>query len=298
MMRVFDRLFMLVLAVLLAGGCQDQTRTLLFHAGAGQRSSLDEIVAIFEERNPQVEVELAYKGSGYFLADVEASREGDLYMPGEEFYLRQAAERGFIRDYHPGKDLAAYFVTVILTPAGNPKGIRKVADFAKPGVRVGLGDPQACAVGEWHLRIFKQAGIYEQVKKNAVMNAQCIPEIGNACKLGAIDGSIVWAATAVLYLCDAEIIPMEEKYRGLIPLPVGVLTFSRHPELAGKLKDFILSKEAREIFHKHAYTVDPGQVDQDLEWLVTAARVAKDPAVPITAETVGHLVEEVRRQRR
>jgi molybdate transport system substrate-binding protein len=284
--------------IMLGCGCQDRTRTLLFHAGAGQRSSLDEIVAVFEERNPRVKVELAYKGSGYFLADVEASREGDLYMPGEEFYLRQADRRGFIRDYNPESDVAAYFVTVILTPAGNPKGIHKVADFAKPGVRVGLGDPQACAVGEWHRRIFKQAGIYEQVKKNAVMNAQCIPEIGNACKLGAIDGSIVWAATAVLYLRDAEIIPMEEKYRGLIPLPVGVLTFSKHPKLAGKLKNFILSEEAQKMFHKHAYTVDPGQVEQDLEWLVTAARVAKDPSIPITAETVGHLVGEVRRQRR
>jgi hypothetical protein len=32
-------------------------------------------------------VDFSYKGSGYFIADISASRMGDLYMPGEEYYL-------------------------------------------------------------------------------------------------------------------------------------------------------------------------------------------------------------------
>ncbi|MEW5692389.1 MAG: extracellular solute-binding protein [Candidatus Hydrogenedentota bacterium] len=272
-------------------------KRLLFHAGAGQRPSLDEIAEIFQQRHPDVRVDFSYKGSGYFLADMTISKEGDLYMPGEEFYLLQADKRGFVADYNPETDIAAYFVTVIITPKGNPKNIKSVADFAKSGTRVGLGDPKACAIGIWHETIFKKAGILENVRKNATMNAKTIPELGNACQLKAIDATIVWATTAMLYLKDIEIIPMEPKYRGLIRLPVAILKFCRYPKETKELKNFILSDEGKKIFHSHAYCIDPNKVDEDMKWLVEASKVAKDPSIPVTEETVGPFVKEVKRQR-
>lgn len=292
-------------------GCKAKAPPLLFHAGAGQRSSLDEIAAVFSARNPGARIDFSYKGSGYFIADIAASKMGDLYMPGEEYYLLQAVERGFITDYSPSTDIAAHFITVIITPKGNPQGVRTIADFARPGLRIGLADPEAAAIGLWQEKTFKRAGIWEQVKKNATMFAKCIPELGNATQLGAVDATIVWATTAVLYLKDIEIVPIEPAYRGLIRLPVAVLTFSKQPELARKLKAFILSEEGRSIFHSHAYGIEVGPTDAegfsadggeatalDMKWLVEAARVAKDPALPVSPATVGHLVKEVTRQRK
>lgn len=272
-------------------------KRLLFHAGAGQRSSLDEIAKIYQERNPDVKVDFSYKGSGYFLADLTLSHEGDLYMPGEEYYLKQAVEKGFIKSYNPEQDIPAYFITVIITPKGNPKNIKSVLDFAKPGLRIGLGDPEACAIGLWHEKIFKEAGIWDEVKKNATMSAKCIAELGNASQLNAIDGTIVWATTAILYLKDVEIIPIDPKYRGLVRLPVGILEFSKYPDDAKKLKDFILSEEGKNIFHSHAYCINPEKVDEDLKWILEAAKVAKDPSAAISEKTVGSLVKEVTRQR-
>ncbi len=54
----------LVLLGLFVGGCARQDPPLLFHAAAGQRSALDEIGAIFEERHPGTRVNFSYKGSG------------------------------------------------------------------------------------------------------------------------------------------------------------------------------------------------------------------------------------------
>ncbi|MBN2576686.1 MAG: molybdate ABC transporter substrate-binding protein [Deltaproteobacteria bacterium] len=299
----------LLLAALAA--CKAKDRPLLFHSGAGQRSSLDEIAAVFAARNPGTRIDFSYKGSGYFIADIAASKMGDLYMPGEEYYLLQAVERGFITDYSPSTDIAAHFITVIITPRGNPRGVRTIQDFARPGLRVGLADPEAAAIGFWQEKTFKRAGIWDQVKKNATMFAKCIPELGNATQLGAVDATIVWATTAVLYLKDIEIVPIEPKYRGLIRLPVAVLAFSKQPALARRLKAFILSEEGREIFHSHAYGIDVGPLDAegfsaddgkatalDMKWLVEAARVAKDPSIPVSPATVGHLIKEVTRQRK
>jgi len=87
--------------------------------------------------------------------------------------------------------------------------------------------------------------------------------------------------------------------------------FSKQPQLANRLKRLILSEEGREIFHRHAYGIDVGPTDaegfcaddgkataEDMRYLVEAARAAKNPAVPVSRDTVGHLVEEVTRQRR
>lgn len=285
-------------------------KELLFHAGVGQRSSLNEIKTHWEKMHPDQKVNFSYKGSGYFIADITRSRQGDLFMPGEEFYLLQAVERGFVNNYNPKTDIPAYFVTVIITPKGNPKNIKKIEDFARPGVRVGLGNPRSCAIGIWHEKTFKKAGIWDKVKENATLSAKCIPELGNAAQHKAIDATIVWATTAVLYLRDVEIIPIEHKYRGIVRLPVGTLKFARHKKEAEQLKSFILSKEGREIFHSHAYAIKPnipvdkqsfaldGTTDEDMKYLVNAARAVKDNNYPVNSKTVGDLIGEVQRQRK
>lgn len=300
----------LYIAIVPVAAMAGSEKELLFHAGVGQRSSLNEIKQLWEQRNPDQRINFSYKGSGYFIADITRSRQGDLFMPGEEFYLLQALERGFINSYDPKTDVPACFVTVIITPRGNPANITAIEDFARPGVRVGLGNPKSCAIGIWHEKTFKKAGIWEQVKKNATLSAKCIPELGNAAQHKAIDATIVWATTAVLYLRDVEIIPIEHKYRGIINLPVATLKFARFKKEAAQLKAFILSAEGRKIFHKHAYCVDlhapvdaqgfalDGATDKDMAHLVHAARALKDSGYPVTPETVGDLIGEVERQRK
>jgi len=283
---------------------------MLFHAGVGQRSSLMDVQAVFEKLHPEVQINFSFKGSGYFIADIERSQEGDLYMPGEEFYLLQAQERGYIESYDPAADIAAYFMVVIVTPAGNPANIRSLKDFARPGVRVGLGNPKACAIGIWAEKTFKRAGIWEEVQKNQVQSAKCIAEALTAPQHKIVDATLLWSSTAVLALRDLEIIPIEPEYRGFVRLPVATLAFSRHRQLARQLKQFILSDEGRAIFRSHAYVATPGPLDEDgfctdngaasaedCNWLVEAARVVKDGSLSVNEKTCGHLVREVRRQR-
>ncbi len=302
--------YLLISFLLLTSSAYCSDKEMLFHAGVGQRSSLNEIKTVFEKRNPDIKVNFSYKGSGYFIADITRSRQGDLFMPGEEFYLLQAVERGFVNNYNPETDIPAYFVTVIITPKGNPANIKSIKDFARPGVRIGLGNPRSCAIGIWHQKTFKKAGIWDKVKENAVLSAKCIPELGNAAQHNAIDATIVWSTTAVLYLRDVDIVPIEQEYRGIIRLPVGVLKFARHNKEAEKLKQFILSEEGRTIFHKHAYTIDPtiatdkdgfcldNKTDKDMEYLVNAAKAVKDSSLPLTDKFIGSLTGEVERQRK
>jgi len=301
----------LLLVAGLSAGCSDTSQELLFHAGVGQRSSLLDVQEVFEQRNPNARINFCFKGSGYFIADIERSRRGDLYLPGEEFYLLQANERGHIASYDPKLDIAAHFMVVITTPRGNPKNIRCLADFARKGVRVGLGNPRACAIGIWDEKTFKHAGIWEQVQANSLQSAKCIAEKLTAVQNKVVDASLIWSSTAVLALRDLEIIPIEPRNRGFVRLPVAVVKYSKFPQLAETLKKFILSKEGAAIFRSHAYVVSTGPLDSegfcldggkasqdDCKFLVRAAATVKDAKAACNATTVGHLIGEVQRQRK
>jgi len=121
--------FLVISLFFLVANAYGAEKSLLFHAGLGQRGALNEIKGVFEKSHPDIKVNFSYKGSGYFIADITRSKQGDLFMPGEEFYLLQAVERGFLTDYNPETDIPAYFVTVIITPAGNPGNIKSIEDF-------------------------------------------------------------------------------------------------------------------------------------------------------------------------
>jgi molybdate transport system substrate-binding protein len=277
----------------------ENPKHLLFQAGAGHQAALDEIAEAFQRHHPGLRVDVSYNRSGFLVEDLAASKKGDLFMPGGEYYILQARGKGCIAAYDSAADIAAYFVPVIITPRGNPKKIRSIADFARDGVRIGMGDPSKdCSIGLWHEKTFEKAGILGKVKNNTVLSAKCISELGVACREKKIDAAIVWMNAAMLFLRDVDILPVEPEYRFVVKLPIVILKFSKNPKEAGVLKKFILSGEGKAIFYDHAYCIDPANAGADIEWLVKAREAVVDPSIPVTEKTVGPFVREIERLRR
>lgn len=223
---------------------------LFVHAGAGIQPPLDELGTRFTQLTG-IQVEYSYKGSGCLLPDICVSRKGDLYIPGELFYMDQAVERGIISEFRP----VAQMSTVLIAQASNPKRIKSVKDLARPGMRVGLGDAKAIAVGRAARSVLEKARVRQAVEKNTVMSCMNVVELGNAVKLGHLDAAIVWDGTAALYGRQITTIPIPSAYRVTTTIPCGVLKFSKQAAAARRFMDFLASKEAEPIFRKHGYMI-------------------------------------------
>ena len=227
--------------------------SLYVHAGAGIRPPLDELGAAFQKQTG-IRVDYNYKGSGCLLADICFSKKGDVYIPGETFYMDQARKKDLV-----SKDrVVAGMSTVIIVQPGNPKKVSGLRDLGRPGLRVGLGDPEAVAVGRAAAEALVKAGAFEQAKRNVVMSALNVVELGNAVKLKHLDAAVVWDATASLYQKD-EVTTLEipTSWRANSPIPVGVLEFSRHPQEAERFMHFLASSQAARVFQKHGYSAPP-----------------------------------------
>ncbi len=226
--------------------------SLFFYCGAGLREASTKLVSAFRKKTG-ITVFPTYTGSGCLLAQITIGQSGDLYMPGEDWYMKQAEERGYIVD----SKVVTYMIPVIMVQKGNPKKIAGLTDLLKPGMRVGMGEPKSAAIGDFTLRLLESNKIpFETFKKNVAATFGTAPELGNSVKLGAVDAAIQWDAVAAWYLDEVDVVPIPTDGKNVSPVPLGVLKFSKHPVEAKAFLDFVSGPEGRAVFEKAGYTMD------------------------------------------
>lgn len=216
---------------------------LYMYCGAGIRPIMDKVVDAFKVKMKNVRIDVGYAGSGCLLSQLTFARRGDLYMPGETFYLDQAKKKGYVTS----EKLTGFFDPVILVQKGNPKQVRGLADLAKPGLKVGLGEPDACAAGVAAKKLLADARLTSQVEKNVTVRANNVPELGNYVKLKSLDAAIVWNLTAVQVAADCDAVALPPGSYQPSPIPVALLKFSQHPAEAKAFIDFLTGLEGQKL---------------------------------------------------
>jgi len=232
-----------------------EVRELLLYCGAGIRPPADELVEIFE-REYGVKVALDYAGSEVLLSKIKLARQGDLYMPGDKHYVEQAAREDMILS----RRSVCYWIPTILVQKGNPKKISGLEDLLKPGIKLGLGDPGACAIGRTSEQILAKNNItWKDIERNLVYQSLTVNELGMQIQAKALDAVIVWDAMARYYSEHGDEIPIALEKNVISTVDIGVLKFTKHKELAERFVDFVTSETGRGIFEKHNYRITPPQ---------------------------------------
>lgn len=232
---------------------------LFLYCGAGLRPPVAEIAALFQ-RETGIAIEANYGPSTPLLTQLKLSGRGDVFLPGDDFYVQEARRQGLVEASHP----VATFVPVILVAKGNPLGVKTVADLARKDVRLGLADERVAAVGRITPAIFATNGVpFEPVRAKAVLNALTAPELGQAVKLGHVDAAINWQAVAWQYAPDVEIVTIPPERNIVSPVAAAVVAGSRNKEAAMAFIRFMEWPAGQEIFRKHHYdpapSLAPGQ---------------------------------------
>lgn len=228
-------------AVERASGAPDAR--LHLYCGAGIRPFAEPVIEAFQEKNPGIRVEASYAGSGCLLSQLTFAKRGDLYMPGEDFYLDQARKRDFIAY----EELIGYFEPVILVAEGNPKSVETLEDLTRKDVKIGLCEPEIAAVGVAARDLLQEAGLYESVLRKDPAHAGNVPELGNWVQLGTLDAAIVWNVTAAQIQEETDSVEIPREYWEPSEIYMGVLTFTKHPEAAKAFVDFCASEEGQAI---------------------------------------------------
>ena len=232
---------------------KDTQKKLFLYSGGGLRLAVNECVEIFS-RESNAEIECNYAGSGVLLNQVQMTRRGDLFMPGDVFYIDIVKPADLIESKHT----VCYFIPQILVREGNPKNIESLEDLVKPGIRLGLGDPEVCAIGKTSVQIFEKSNIeMEAVEKNLVFSSLTVGELGVQIKVGKVDAVIVWDSTAAHYADSGDVIEIPLDKNVISTVAIALLRSSNDKELAKTFINFITLERGQQIFRKHHFSTEP-----------------------------------------
>ncbi len=246
-------LFLVFLTLLTYCSCvKEESKTLTAFVGAASKPPMEEAAADFEKETG-IKVYLTFGGSGTLLSQIELSKSGDLYIPGSPDYIVKAKNKGIIED--DSVKIIAYLIPVIAVQHGNPLNIQSLADLAKTGIKVGIGNPQGVCVGLYATEILDFNDLLTEVGRNIVVNAESCEKTASLISLKLVDAVIGWD---VFHHWDPENIDTvhikAEQLPRLAYIPGAIIKFSADKENAQKFLDFLMSEKGQQIFQKWGYT--------------------------------------------
>jgi molybdate transport system substrate-binding protein len=228
---------------------------LLVFAAAGTKPAIDEASKLFEQKYG-TKISVNYGGGGEVLSSMVIAKKGDIYIAPEQKFMNSALKQGAV-GANAAVNSLAYMIPVIGVKKGNPQNIQNLADFAKPGIKVVMGNPETTALGIIGPEILQKAALYDSIKGNIVTNAPQVTAIITMLKMSQVDTGFIWHYFGVTSASDVEAIWIPREYvTGIGEIQAAVSSFSQESVTAQKFVDWLVSTDGKEIFKKNGYIVD------------------------------------------
>ena len=218
------------------------------YVGAGLRQPVTAIADAFEKETGN-KVELEFGGSGQLLARFDEAGTGDIFIPGSLFYADKLEKQ---------KQVLSRQVVVRHTPvlavAKNKAGeIKSFADLARPGVRIGIGDPKAMALGRSAEDILKASGLQEKIEPNITVRAATIKQLELYLFDGNVDAAIVSASGVAMNMDKVSLIPIPDDWYEAELVPVVVLATTKDRKVSEAFVRRLSSPEGLETWKRFGF---------------------------------------------
>jgi len=222
-------------------------------AGAASAPVLEEAAQMFKAKYG-VKVEIRLGGSGNVLSAMKISKTGDVFIPGSPDYLLQADKLGVVNITSGHVTVFAYLVPAIIVQKGNPKNITALEDLARPGIRVGIGDPESVCVGLYARDLLERNHLWENVSRNIVVYAQSCDATAALIAARAVDAIIGWHVFEAWTPNEAELVWIAPSRIPKISYIAGAVSaFAKNGSSAETFIDFLSSEDAQAIWTKYGY---------------------------------------------
>lgn len=226
-------------------------KELLVYCGITMIQPMQEIASIIgKEQN--AEIKITKGGSGNLLKSIKTNQVGDLFLPGSDSYIKAASEEGLIQT----SALVGYNQAAIMVQKGNPKQINSdINNLIRDDLSVVLGSPESGSIGRETKNILTKAGIYDKAMTNTVSLTTDSKDLTKAIKEEKADLVINWYATSFWEENEPfmDALKIDETYAEKKKLVLGLLKFSKHPDVAQRFIDYAISPEGQAIFKKYGF---------------------------------------------
>ena len=235
-------------------------------AAASMTETMTQIAEQYQKEHPNVESSFNFDSSGTLKTQIQNGADCDLFISAAQKQMNQldAAKNG--KD-NPDKldfvksdsrvDLLENKV-VLVTPEGNPKGIKNFNDLAAKlrdgSIRLVMGNSDV-PVGQYTQKILKFYNLDEQAIAEAghITYGSNVKEVTTQVREGSADAGVIYATDAF----SAKLKPLDEATKemcGQVIYPAAVMKNSKHPQEAQDFLNYLKGAEAMKIFQSVGFS--------------------------------------------
>ncbi len=253
-------LIVVVISVITLSGCgQKKTATSIRVMAA---SSMTQVFTAakkqFEEKYPEIEVELNFAGSQKLAQQIRQGIYADVFASANQKYMNILV----------GQNLAKSPVIIAknrLTAVINREltGVGELKDLAKPGVKISIAD-EAVPAGRYTLAVLGKiresqdfpADFKEKFLKNIISKELNVKSVVAKIELGEVDAGIVYATDITNENSDKiRPVQIDEKFNVTAEYPVAVLQNSAKKQIAQKFVEFLSGESGQKILKEYGFVL-------------------------------------------
>lgn len=255
-MGVKERIVFVLVVIVLTLGCGQKEEgnrngSITVFCGSANKPAMEEIAAQFEQEKG-IRVNMIFGGSGTLLSQIELSRQGEIYLPGSPDYIIIAERKRLVIE--KSDRIVAYLIPAIITPAGNAANIDSLQDLTRPGVRVGIGNPETVCLGLYGIEILEKNSLLLPVLKNVVTFGGSCSKTANLAAMNMVDAILGWR---VFHFWNPERMDYIRLAPENIPrisyIPISIPVYTKDIALSNAFIEFVLSPWGRSVYERHGY---------------------------------------------
>lgn len=241
-----------MVAGLLSGcGSSQKEETILVAAAASLRYSYEELIPMFEEKNPGIKVEGTYDSSGKLMTQIEEGLDADLFMSAAMKQMNSLSQEKLIDEDSVVKLLENKIVLIV--PEEQKDQFSCFEDIQNANI-IALGDPESVPAGQYAKEALTSLNLWDSVSDKASFGLN-VTEVLNWVAEKSADAGIVYATDAKTTK-DVAIIDYapEGSLSQKVIYPVGIVKESTKKESAKAFLDFLQSEEALKVLESYGFS--------------------------------------------
>jgi ABC-type molybdate transport system substrate-binding protein len=237
------------------GDATDHRPQLVVYAGVMLRPAVEASLIEFEKRE-NVRITRVYNGCGILVSQMKTGDIPDVYFACDVSFMTM------MKDQFNDPTNVSNNQLMIATKKGNPKQVLELKDLAKPGLKVGIGHEQQCALGALTKETFLLNKLYGDISKNVKVQAPSGDMLINQLRVGSLDVVVAYRSNVAPFADELDGIPITGVKCATPSQPIAVSKSSTHPELSRRLTEYLQTAESRARFEKLGFGWEVKEVEK------------------------------------
>jgi molybdate transport system substrate-binding protein len=231
--------------------------TLTVFAAASLTEPFGAMARVFEEDHPGVELLLNFAGSQALRLQIEQGARADVFASANVEHAEALLRAGLIER----PIIFTHNQLVVIVPATNPGAIERLADLARPGLKLVLAGPNV-PVGRYARQSLELlddspvlgANYSSRVLSNLVSEEDNVKGVVAKVRFGEADAGIVYVSDITPdAAADVSFIEIPPEFNIVADYPIARVVDAQAPEPARQFIEFVLSPRGQMILADHGF---------------------------------------------